>query len=136
MRLLLRRDLVAAVVLVMTFGHAAADGAHVSALGDMKWKARPIVVLSDSPDDPRVAKQLAAFDHARPALDERAMKVLHEACPGSALRRHLGIAAHGFAVVLVGKDGDVKKVWRDVVDPRRIFGLVDQMPMRRDEMRG
>ena len=112
---------------------AQAAGDQLTALRD---KARPVVVLSDSRDDPRVADQIARLDGTRPALDERNIKVLREAKPGSALRKTLGVAERGFAVVLVGKDGSVKKVWRDPVDPKAIFTVIDSMPMRRDEMRG
>lgn len=105
-------------------------------LGALKWKARPVVVLSDSRDDPRVARQISALDHSKPALDDRNIKVLQDAEPGSRLRRQLGVSERGFSVVLVGKDGGVKKVWRDPVDPQQIFTLIDQMPMRRDEMKG
>ena len=38
--------------------------------------------------------------------------------------------------MLVGKDGSVKKVWKDPVDPKQIFTVIDAMPMRRDEMNG
>ena len=112
--------------------HAEA-GDRLEALRD---KARPVIVLSDSRDDPRVAAQIAKLDGTRPALDERDIKVLREARPGSALRKTLGVAERGFAVVLVGKDGSVKKIWRDPVDPKAIFTVIDAMPMRRDEMRG
>ena len=95
-----------------------------------------MVILSDSRDDPRVARQISALDHTRPALDDRNIKVLTEAQPGSRLRKSLGVSERGFAVVLVGKDGGVKKVWRDPVDPKSIFTIIDAMPMRRQEMRG
>ena len=106
------------------------------ALASLRGTSRPVIVLSDSRDDPRVARQISALDHTRPALTERNIKVLRDAQPGSALRKSLGVMEKGFAVVLVGKDGGVKKVWRDPVDPKQIFTVIDAMPMRRDEMRG
>ena len=105
-------------------------------LDALKGNARPVVVLSDSRDDPRVAKQISDLDHTGPELTNRNIKVLREANPGSALRKSLGVGERGFAVVLVGKDGTVKKVWRDPVDPKQIFTVIDAMPMRKDEMRG
>ena len=111
----------------------AGPGNQLAALRD---KARPVIVLSDSRGDPRVAAQIATLNRARPALDERDIKVLREARPGSALRKALGVSARGFAVVLVGKDGGVKKVWREPVDPKTIFTVIDAMPMRREEMKG
>ncbi len=78
-------------------------------------RARPVVVLSDSRDDPRLAEQLSALDHLRTELDDRDIKVPWEGRPGGPLRGSLGVAGHRFAVVLVGKDGGVKQVWREPV---------------------
>ena len=108
----------------------------VDQLKALHGTSRPVIVLSDSRDDPRVAKQISALDHTRPDLDNRNIKVLTEAQPGSKLRKTLGVEEKGFAVVLVGKDGGVKKVWRDPVDPKAIFTVIDSMPMRQKEMRG
>ena len=110
--------------------------AGVGRLDMLKGKARPLVVLSDSRDDPRVARQISAIDHTRAAVTERDIRVLEETRPGGPLRRRLGVARRGFAVVLVGKDGGVKKVWHDPVDPKAIFTIIDRMPMRREEMKG
>ena len=117
-------------------GVTAAQASPVDKLKALQGSSRPVVILSDSRDDPRVARQISALDHTRPALDDRNIKVLTEAQPGSRLRKSLGVSERGFAVVLVGKDGGVKKVWRDLVDPKSIFTIIDAMPMRRQEMRG
>ncbi len=117
-------------------GVTAAQASPVDKLKALQGSSRPVVILSDSRDDPRVARQISALDHTRPALDDRNIKVLTEAQPGSRLRKSLGVSERGFAVVLVGKDGGVKKVWRDPVDPKSIFTIIDAMPMRRQEMRG
>lgn len=42
----------------------------------------------------------------------------------------------GFAVVLIGKDGGVKRTERQPLAPADLFGTVDKMPMRRQEARG
>ncbi len=110
--------------------------AHADPLDDAKGHARPVVVLSDSRDDPRVAKQISALDGTRPELTNRNIQVLQEADGKGPLHKKLGVEEKGFAVVLVGKDGSVKKVWKDPVDPKQIFTVIDAMPMRRDEMNG
>ena len=131
--LVLTATLIAASLVSMPLAHAQSGSRTLAAL---RGTSRPIVVLSDSRDDPRVAKQIAALDHTKPELDDRNIKVLRDAEPGSDLRRSLGVERRGFAVVLVGKDGGVKKIWRDIVAPKQIFTIIDQMPMRRQEMRG
>ena len=50
--------------------------------------------------------------------------------------QQLGQALVGFRVVLVGKDGGVKRVETQPLAPASLFGTVDKMPMRRQEMRG
>lgn len=40
-----------------------------------------------------------------------------------------------FSVVLVGLDGEVKKVWLEPVEPQEIFDVIDQMPMRVRELK-
>ncbi len=133
MRVVLTSSFIAAGLIAAVSAHAQTSPGDLARLRDT---SRPVIVLSDSRDDPRVARQIAALDHTRAALDERNIKVLREAKPGSALRRSLGVQERGFAVVLVGKDGGVKKVWKEPVDPRTIFTLIDAMPMRREEMKG
>ena len=105
-------------------------------LQQLRGKARPVIILSDSRDDPRVAKQISALDHVKPEIDERNISVLSESDRHGALHKSLGVARRGFAVVLVGKDGQVKKIWRDPVNPKQIFTVIDRMPMRQKEMNG
>jgi hypothetical protein len=132
---MLKTSAVLSLVLA-TAGLTAAHAAPLDKLKALRGSSRPVVVLSDSRDDPQVAKQIAALDRTRPALTDRNIEVLTEAAPGSKLRKSLGVAERGFAVVLVGKDGGVKKIWRDPVDPKSIFTVIDAMPMRQREMRG
>ena len=40
-----------------------------------------------------------------------------------------------FTLILIGKDGFVKLRSKEVVTPKRIYALVDAMPMRKDEKR-
>ena len=41
-----------------------------------------------------------------------------------------------FAVVLIGKDGGVKRTETQALAPADLFGTVDKMPMRRQEAKG
>ena len=111
-------------------------GSALDQLHSLRDRARPIVIVSDAPDDFRVAEQVSALVHAKRGLAERNIIVLREARTGGALRVALGLPDHGFAVVLVGKDGTVKEVWQAPVEPGRVFALIDAMPMRRHEMHG
>ena len=103
-------------------------------LDGLRWKARPVVILSDRHGDPRIAAQRAALEADAGGASSRAIAVLTEDAGAGALHRRLGVK--GFAVVLIGKDGGVKSVWRQAVGAARIFTVIDAMPMRRQEMNG
>ena len=51
-----------------------------------------------------------------------------------ALRERYAVRADRFAVMLVGKDGGVKRSEDETVEMRSIYELIDTMPMRRSEM--
>ena len=110
--------------------------AHADPLDAAKGKMRPVVVLSDSREDPLIAKQMQALDRMKPELTVRDIQVLQESRFDGPLHKKLGVDKTGFAVVLVGKDGTIKQVWHDPVDPRKIFTIIDAMPMRKEEMKG
>ena len=69
--------------------------AHADPLDDAKGHARPVVVLSDSRDDPRVAKQISALDGTRPELTNRNIQVLQEADGKGPLHKKLGVEEKG-----------------------------------------
>jgi hypothetical protein len=45
------------------------------------------------------------------------------------------VPSDDFAGYLIGKDGTLKKKFRQVMPAEELFGLVDAMPMRRQEMK-
>jgi hypothetical protein len=51
-----------------------------------------------------------------------------------AVRREYGVA-DGFEALLVGRDRGVKLRSPEPVTPEELFGRIDEMPMRRREMR-
>lgn len=53
----------------------------------------------------------------------------------AALRARYKVDGSGFRVVLVGKDGGVKRDQREPIAAARLYGTIDAMPMRQDEMR-
>lgn len=53
----------------------------------------------------------------------------------SLLFKKYQVSNRDFTVLLIGKDGYVKLRSKEVVTPKRIYALVDAMPMRKDEMR-
>ncbi|GAA4031104.1 hypothetical protein GCM10022409_14170 [Hymenobacter glaciei] len=49
--------------------------------------------------------------------------------------QHIGLKLPSFCVALIGKDGGVKEKSRHPMQPAHLFGTVDKMAMRREEMR-
>ena len=56
------------------------------------------------------------------------------AADAAALRKRFGVRRGAFRVVLVGKDGHTALFSGKPVPSARLFGLIDAMPMRRQEM--
>lgn len=110
---------------------------------------RPLLVFAESGDDPRLKRQLAEVKRSRADFEDRDMVLIVVLENGAskagdqalteedakALRSMLSVKPGAFAVHLVGKDGKVKKATRAVEPMALICGLIDQMPMRKAEMR-
>ena len=122
--------------------------ASAQPLKSVRWKNRPLLIFAPSPNHPTLAKQRAVVRQIRAGLVERDMIVVEivgnslrtvvgrsPSASAVAFRRHYGIGSDAFRVILVGKDGGRKLVSSKPISSRRLFGLIDSMPMRRDEMR-
>jgi hypothetical protein len=81
---------------------------------------------------------LASAARQLQARDMLVLDVLHDRLSPADqqyLQRDLGLHLTGFEVVLIGKDGGVKQRSTQPLAPTELFGTVDKMPMRRQEMR-
>ena len=104
----------------------------------LQWKHR--VLLLFAPDDHASAlvRQRSILDADPKGLDERDIRVF--AVTGNAsnapdLRKQFDVRTDQFAVVLIGKDGGRKLKKNAPVELAALYGKIDAMPMRRDEMR-
>jgi hypothetical protein len=79
-----------------------------------------VLVISGPDDSYQVHRQDALLADQDAALQERRLEVRHE-------------HDEKFSAVLVGLDGTEKKRWTGPVDPRELFAIVDEMPMRQQE---
>ena len=106
-------------------------------------KHRLLVVFSPSASDPRLVRQERAIRGETRAMRERDLvKIVvlpHAASPEGldpiALRRRYHVRADDFRVLLIGKDGGVKRTSAVPVAMRGIFAQIDTMPMRREEVK-
>ncbi len=114
-----------------------------------QWRARLLVLVAPSPDDPVMQRQLAsALETRAPAMRDRDLLLLqlfrdsgwaadHALTAGEVaqLRNRLGIADSDRLMILIGLDGGVKRRAPLDIGLREIFIQIDEMPMRRDQIR-
>ena len=105
-------------------------------------------MFAGSAGDAALEKQRAIVAASRGGFAERDMVVVYvvgsdvssELGPGpgmsaAALRSRYGVGAGAFRAVLVGKDGGAKISSGSPLTAGTLFGTVDAMPMRQQEMR-
>jgi hypothetical protein len=104
-------------------------------LADFQWVARPIIIFADSPNDPRVAEQLALLA-ARPApLLERDVVILVDTDPSARSAIRTELRPRGFSIVVMQKDGAVGFRRPSPRDVREIIRAIDNFSFRQEEMR-
>ena len=106
-----------------------------------RWQKRVVVLCAPTTDAAELQQQKAKMTAVAQSLKERDILVLDAieanltSAEKSYVRQTLGVAPGAFAIVLLGKDGGVKLKRAQPIAPATLFGTVDKMPMRRQEMR-
>ncbi len=123
-------------------------------MAEMRDCFRPVLVFGASDEDARYKAQMRALGQAADALVERQMLLVPVLAEGpeagipdrapsvtltpseqAALRKRFGVGTGEFRVVLLGKDGGEKFASAEPVSSENLVGMVDAMPMRREETR-
>ena len=123
-----------------------------ASLREFEWKYRILVIIQDRTGT-EASAQASRFLADRDALRERDLvlitvgegtaQILFTPSEASstvkldakAICQDLDVAPGIFHLALIGKDGTVKMSAETVVEAATIFSRIDQMPMRREEMR-
>jgi hypothetical protein len=113
-----------------------------------RWEKRPLIVLAPRSDTALVRAQRLVLDREKNELLSRDMvwiEVLGNdvivndisvpAIQAADIRHRYGIAEHDACVLLVGKDGGVKRRRPEPIGADELFATIDAMPMRRREIR-
>ncbi len=117
-------------------------------LDALRWKNRVLVLFSPSESDVSFQLQKQGLASSTEGVLDRELMVLEIIEQGQSragnqllsqksvqnIRRRLGVQAGPFQVLLIGKDGGVKLRSSEPVSVKDIFGLIDSMPMRQQEM--
>jgi hypothetical protein len=118
-------------------------------LSDHQWRHRLVLVFASSNRSSDYQRQLQLWQSDLAGVRERDLKLVEiletgesrideQVIPSTAavqLRRRFGIASEQFAVILVGKDGTEKQRSSTPIELAELFGIIDAMPMRQQEMR-
>ncbi|MCX7287563.1 MAG: DUF4174 domain-containing protein [Rhodobacterales bacterium] len=129
---------------VMPFAALAQDtpafavGPHgadeIADLDQFLWLRRPLVVFADNPNDPNFRRQMQNIEADLASLAERDVVVITDTDPDahSAVRQRL--RPRGFSLVIMDKDGEVKRRAPAAWTIREVVHAIDRFPLRRDEM--
>ena len=145
---ILSRVLLTCAILMQVVPAGAADGSDPPGIidltraengpitmADFMWKNRLVVVLADTPDDPRFIEQVELLLEHSDALAERHVLVLTDSDPSARSEFRVSLRPRGFAIVLIGKDGQVKLRKPFPWSVREISRAIDKTPERQRELR-
>ena len=137
------------LLVVVSMAQASEKGSVADLdLDSLRWKNRVLVLFSPSESDPLFQLQKQGLASSAQAVLDRELMILEivEQGQGRAgnqplsekavqdIRKRLGVETGPFQVLLIGKDGGVKLRSREPVSTKDLFGLIDSMPMRQQEM--
>ncbi|NML66424.1 DUF4174 domain-containing protein [Hymenobacter sp. RP-2-7] len=120
---------------------AAAPPSLAATIRASKWKKRVLLVVAPRADEAAYRQQKQLLAATPDGLHERDMLVLDvrgdQLTPADRqyAEQELKLKLTRFEVVLIGKDGGVKQRSPHPLTPQALFGTIDKMPMRRQEMR-
>lgn len=103
-------------------------------LSQFLWKNRLLIVFADSPGDPRFIQQMELLAEHPEKLVERDVVLLIDTDPAALGPLRTEFRPHGFAFLLIGKDGNRYLRKPMPWDVREITRSIDKMPIRRREM--
>ncbi len=98
------------------------------------WVARPLVIFADSPLDPRFVQQMQNIAAEPDPLIARDVVVIVDTDPAGESPIRQALRPRGFALVLIGKDGQIYLRKPFPWHVREIIRSIDKMPIRQQEM--
>lgn len=118
-------------------------------LGTYRWKNRLLLVFTPSAQDASCRQQHSFLGQSGGLLnrdlvvasiyahgDGQIGSKLISTAQSEALRDQFNVEPDGFTAILIGKDGGEKQRFSKPVAPQELFAIIDEMPMRQEEMKG
>ncbi|MEH2314581.1 MAG: DUF4174 domain-containing protein [Nostoc sp.] len=117
-------------------------------LSSQKWKNRLLLVFAPSVDNHTYQQQMQLLQEHNSGFADRDLVLVQvlatdesyanrqpiDESSAAKLRDRFGVDKENFRVILVGKDGGVKRTDTTPVQATAIFKEIDAMPMRQQEM--
>ena len=103
-------------------------------LSAYQWTHRPVVVFANSPEDVNYKRQIKMLERDIESLVDRDVIILTDTKPSTSTPLRDELRPRGFALLLIGKDGQVKLRKPFPWSVRELSRAVDKMPMRRQEL--
>lgn len=127
--------------------HANQQHIHTQMLKDIKvynhsdkliaqqlWTKRVIVIYTPSEDNRQYRKQIELLAKQGKSLQARDVIIMVQY---GRKKSHTSVhkdSSNSFRVVLIGKDGGIKKTFTTPVTANQINNIIDEMPMRKHEI--
>ena len=108
---------------------------------DFAWKRRPMVLFAPAKDDPRLVEQIDIMQKEKKGFGDRDLTLIEaigedarvifpneeklRSGAGADLRGRFGVEPTEFAVVVVGKDGNMRYQWSKPVDAETLFRAIE-----------
>ncbi|MEH2182305.1 DUF4174 domain-containing protein [Nostoc sp.] len=117
-------------------------------LSSQKWQNRVLLVFAPSVDNHNYQQQMQVFNQHKNGFKDRDLVLVQVLATDKSyangqlidessvanLRNRFGVERENFRVILIGKDGGVKRQETTPVQATAIFKQIDAMPMRQQEM--
>ncbi|MHC5853460.1 DUF4174 domain-containing protein [Nostoc sp.] len=117
-------------------------------LNSQKWKNRVLLVFASSVDNYTYQQQMQLLQQYKSGFADRDLVLIQvlatdesyanrqpiDESSAAKLRERFGVDKENFRVILVGKDGGIKRSDTTPVQAKAIFEEIDAMPMRQQEI--
>lgn len=117
-------------------------------LSSHQWHDRLVIIIANDQSNQTLKDQVLELKTSQSGLSERRIMV-YKAIPGKyqkgldqekkweisgEIYKKVKETSSDFEVVLIGLDGGIKLRRKELLKCHELFGVIDQMPMRRSEM--
>lgn len=142
--------ILASILAGLSVAQVWGETAEAPDLSAYRWQNRLLLIFAPTAELPAYQQYAQELVRQRRGIEDRDLIIFRLFEKGKsflkdaplapeaaiALRQRFGVGAGGARVVLIGKDGGVKLDQASFPPVADIFGLIDSMPMRREEIKG